>query len=150
MKGANIVIGLSYTPDGDLAFDSGVALAQDLGASVVLVHALPRHFVPAGLSPDEAERLEEMELHSDVQEAVRLTTVYAAKARKEGVDAICVTAGGDPARAIIDAAKEHDAELIVVGTRRTRGITRALLGSFADRVVRLSDVPVLVVPAGKD
>jgi nucleotide-binding universal stress UspA family protein len=41
---------------------------------------------------------------------------------------------------------ERDADVVVMGTRGRRGVARALLGSVAEKVVRLSPVPVLVVP----
>jgi nucleotide-binding universal stress UspA family protein len=46
---------------------------------------------------------------------------------------------------ILDTAEKVDAGLIVIGTHGRRGLPRALLGSVAERVVRLSPVPVLTV-----
>lgn len=46
---------------------------------------------------------------------------------------------------IIAAAASSQADLIVIGTHGRRGVSRALLGSVAERVVRLSPVPVLTV-----
>lgn len=51
---------------------------------------------------------------------------------------------GDPASAIIGAARASGADLIVIATRR-RGLDRVLLGSVANRVVRESPVPVLTI-----
>lgn len=48
---------------------------------------------------------------------------------------------------ILEAAKEGDVDLIVMGTHGRRGLPRALLGSVAEKVVRLSPVPVLTVGA---
>ena len=52
---------------------------------------------------------------------------------------------GDPAQAILDTAKERGADLIVMGTHGRRGLSHVLLGSVAERIVRLSPVPVLTV-----
>jgi nucleotide-binding universal stress UspA family protein len=52
---------------------------------------------------------------------------------------------GDPAHEIVDVADRYDAELIIVGTHGRRGLSRLLLGSVAENVVRLSPTPVLVV-----
>lgn len=52
--------------------------------------------------------------------------------------------GGDPAPAILRAAEELNADLIVMATR-CRGIDRLILGSVAARVVRASPVPVLTI-----
>lgn len=56
-----------------------------------------------------------------------------------------VVSGAKPAPAILEAAKEFDAELIVVGTRGRRGISRILMGSTAEAIVRESPVPVVVI-----
>ena len=52
---------------------------------------------------------------------------------------------GRPHRAIVDYAAEYDVDLIVMGTHGRTGLDRYLLGSVTERVVRLSDVPVLAV-----
>jgi len=52
---------------------------------------------------------------------------------------------GAPARVIADLAAQLDADLVVVGTHGRRGLRRALLGSVAEEVVRVSGCPVIVV-----
>jgi nucleotide-binding universal stress UspA family protein len=54
---------------------------------------------------------------------------------------------GDAAEALVAAADERKATLLVIGTHGRRGLRRLVLGSVAEGVVRRSDVPVLVVPA---
>ena len=51
---------------------------------------------------------------------------------------------GEPAEAIIEAAREAD--LVVIATRGRKGLARALLGSVAEKVARFSEGPVLVLP----
>ena len=50
-----------------------------------------------------------------------------------------------PAEALAELAKEPDIDLVVVGHRGRSAVTRALLGSVADRLVQISPKPVLVV-----
>lgn len=52
---------------------------------------------------------------------------------------------GDPSTQIIDFAKDIAADLIVIPCHCNKGISRFLLGSVAERVVRLSPCPVLVL-----
>ena len=54
---------------------------------------------------------------------------------------------GRVADAIVDEAKKAGCELIVIGTHGRRGLGHALLGSDAEKVVRQSPVPVLLVRA---
>ena len=51
---------------------------------------------------------------------------------------------GEPAEAIIEAAR--DADLVMIATRGRKGLARALLGSVAEKVARFSEGPVLVLP----
>jgi len=53
---------------------------------------------------------------------------------------------GDPADAILRAAKEHKADLIVMGTHGRTGLAHVFLGSVAEKVVRHALCPVLVTP----
>jgi nucleotide-binding universal stress UspA family protein len=52
---------------------------------------------------------------------------------------------GSPARAIVDYADGHGVDHVVVGSHGRDGVSRVLLGSVAERVVRRSSVPVTVV-----
>jgi nucleotide-binding universal stress UspA family protein len=52
---------------------------------------------------------------------------------------------GRPARAIVAYADEHDVDEIVMGSHGREGVTRVLLGSVAETVVRRSPVPVTIV-----
>ena len=47
---------------------------------------------------------------------------------------------------IVNVAKEHNVDLIVMGTHGRSGINRLLLGSVADRVIRIAPCPILLVP----
>lgn len=55
---------------------------------------------------------------------------------------------GDPAVAIIAYSIENDIDLIVMGTRGKTGFERYLLGSVAEKVVRVSPIPVLTIHTG--
>jgi nucleotide-binding universal stress UspA family protein len=50
-----------------------------------------------------------------------------------------------PARAIVDYAEEHDVAHTVVGSHGRTGVTRVLLGSVAENVMRRAPCPVTVV-----
>ena len=57
---------------------------------------------------------------------------------------------GSAAEGIVEAAKTGNADLIVLGTHGRRGVSRLLLGSVAESVVRLSPIPVMTVHPGPD
>ena len=55
------------------------------------------------------------------------------------------TPSGDPADVIVAAAAAHDADLVVVGARGLGGMSRLLLGSVSEKVLRYARCPVLIV-----
>ncbi len=68
------------------------------------------------------------------------------QAEAAGVDTIeGVVAQGAPHQAILDYADQQDVDLVVMGTHGRTGLDRYLIGSVTERVVRLSDAPVLTV-----
>jgi len=67
-------------------------------------------------------------------------------ARGKGIDAAVILAtGASPADEIVQAAKDQQADLIVIGSRGLAGKTRSFLGSTASQVVTYSPCSVLVV-----
>ena len=55
------------------------------------------------------------------------------------------TVVGDPAREIVAYAEEHDVDHVIVGSHGRKGVSRVLLGSVAEKIVRRAPVPVTVV-----
>jgi nucleotide-binding universal stress UspA family protein len=65
--------------------------------------------------------------------------------RKRLPRAESILAKGQPSDEILAAADRTKADLIVMGTHGRRGMTHVLLGSIAERIVRLSPIPVLTI-----
>lgn len=55
---------------------------------------------------------------------------------------------GDPVTAILEEASKPGYQVLVVGTHGRSGMTKLLLGSVTEKLIRLSPIPVLTVPAG--
>jgi len=70
---------------------------------------------------------------------------WVAKARAEGLSARAALRSGVAYQEIVSLAGDERADLIVIGTHGRGGVDRALLGSVADRVIRLAPCPVLAV-----
>ncbi len=67
------------------------------------------------------------------------------QAKREGVDVRKWIMEGQPAKEILKLAEEQSVDLIVMGTLGRSGIEKFLLGSVADKVIRGSSIPVMVV-----
>jgi nucleotide-binding universal stress UspA family protein len=109
----------------DSAARAAVALARQYGADLTMLYV-----VPPVTDPSPAERLG--------ARAAELAPGLAVKTE---------VLSGIPARKIAEYARRHRIDLIVVGSHGRTGVSRALLGSVAEAVVRRSPCPVLVVPA---
>lgn len=80
-------------------------------------------------------------------------TVYAEElfeaarttAAEHGVEIETATEVGRPSRQIVAYAEEHDVDGIVMGSHGRSPLTRVLLGSVAEHVVRRAPVPVTIV-----
>ena len=74
----------------------------------------------------------------------------AASVKKRGIPVQVVTMKGYPHKAIVRFAEENQVDLIVISARGHSGLSRWLMGSVADRVLRGANVPVLLVRASKE
>jgi nucleotide-binding universal stress UspA family protein len=74
-----------------------------------------------------------------------ITDSVAAVAAEHGVELATASEVGRPSREILRYADEHGVDQIVLGSHGRDGISRAILGSVAELVVRRAEVPVTVV-----
>jgi nucleotide-binding universal stress UspA family protein len=124
----------------DRAAANALSLAQTYGAAVHVLYVVDTTALPLDAhSQATFARMEEAG-HAAVEDVLD-------RATEAGVDPVVGTVrAGTPHREIVDYADEHDVDLVVMGTHGRSGLDRVLLGSVATRVVRLADVPVMVVP----
>ena len=142
MQIRRIVVATDFSPAADAALRYARELAGLLGARLHLVHAYHVD-VPAAVPGSVTLAPSFMEGLRDA--AQQQLDPRAAEARSDGLEVttelVCEPAVG----ALIDAAEHADADLIVMGTRGLSGLKHVLLGSVAERSVRLAPCPVLTV-----
>lgn len=130
-----ILIALDGSRLAEKALEPGLALARLLGARCTLLRVLPGHQATSTIRPHDAEE----------EEAHRYLRFIASQARHAGVWIDFQVAYGSPARTILEQARPN--ELIALATHGRGGISRLLLGSVADQVIRGATQPVLVCRA---
>ena len=134
----------SDTADRALAF--ALDLAVPLGSRVTVMHAY--EFIPYSFPETPAVTVD---LSGEIERAARgALERIVAQARRPGVEIDSVLRRGAAWSEIDEAAKETHADLIVIGTHGRRGLSRALLGSVAEKVVRTAPCPVLTVHVPED
>ena len=70
---------------------------------------------------------------------------YAVQVREAGVECNTVIESGKPSQVIVEVARANQVDMIIMGTHGHSGIPHMMLGSVADKVLRLAPCPVLVV-----
>jgi nucleotide-binding universal stress UspA family protein len=125
------------------AVDSAIEFAKLSETKLYAVHVIALGFYSTTHSRDSKwEKAMKEQLIKEGKE----TTAYVENAgRVANVEVESVILEGSPAEEIIDFAEKNDIDLIVMGTHGITGISRFLLGSVAENVVRHSKKAVLVV-----
>lgn len=134
--------GSEYTKN---SVDYGIDLAKNTGAELHAVYVVDTAAF-ASIPMDAAwESMYEL-LRQEGDEA---TKYVADKAEALGLEVDGNTIEGHPADEIIKYAEKNSMSIIVMGTLGKSGLDRFLLGSVAEKVVRNSKIPVLVVRGKK-
>jgi len=119
-------------------------LSEHADARVTVLHVIDparaTYGAQAGIPPSSEEWFE-----SEGARAERLFEEVRERAEEAGVEVETTTEVGQPSRTIVEYAAEHDVDHVVIGSHGRKGLTRVLLGSVAELVVRRSPVPVTVV-----
>lgn len=137
-----ILVPTDLSETAEEVVDYACELARTLGAKIHLLHVIA---VPVVGVPELGMAMTSSMIDSMVKD--NQATLDAFTARKAALADIAppILRTGD-ARDVINAtAKEIGADLIVVGTHGRRGVSRVLLGSVAETVVRTAPCPVLTV-----
>lgn len=136
---AQIVVGYDGSAQGEAALEGAIALAPQLGDQIVVVFG----YAPPGIWGGEiAEHEEAIEEFGD-----KVTKRAREQASARGVEIEVALVAKRPAEALIEIGDERDARMIIVGSHGESQLKGMLLGSTANRLLHLSDRPVLVVPA---
>jgi nucleotide-binding universal stress UspA family protein len=143
-----IFVAVDGSDTSNLALEQALQLAKDQRARVRIVHALdPAPYTSvAGMRPFDAGEL----IESMRQDSKRLLATALDAAKAAGVNAETALIDGEwtserAAQRLARAAKSWEADLIVVGTHGRRGFDRLMMGSVAEAIMRIADVPVLLV-----
>jgi nucleotide-binding universal stress UspA family protein len=138
------LVPMDLGPVSETALDYAIELARRSTGYLLLLHVIepPRHLLPESLSP-EVRRLAE----AAEERTGRELTKAADRRESDGVPIHVAIRHGAPWRVIVDTVEEQDLDLVVMGSRNASELGRPLMGSTAERVVRMSRRPVLIVPS---
>jgi nucleotide-binding universal stress UspA family protein len=125
-----VLVGFVPTPEGDAAFTAGLAEAQRRGEPLLVLNS------PRGGAPVSAD-VAPPDLVADL----------TGRARAAGIELEVrqTPHTGELADAVVGAAEEADASVIVIGIRKRSPVGKLLMGSAAQRILLDADRPVLAV-----
>ncbi len=143
----NIVLTTDFSQNANAALPFAVALAKRYNGAIHLFHAIEHeelHAIASGVVFGVRAWIDTHRRECEQKMTVMAKELEAA----HGVKFAVVCAGGNAVKSVSDYAKEQ-ADIIVIATHGRTGMPHFILGSIAERVTRLSGVPVLTVRPGE-
>lgn len=149
-----ILIPTDFSTSSEAAALYGIWLSHQLNAQVELLHAwdLPGYMAVDTAYDDEGNRRSMEDFANDQIEQMMndfVATLEKSIDKKDPDEKFIFATPrlhrGDAAETIVDVAREQEVDLIVMGTHGRKGLRHLLVGSVAERVVRMATCPVLTV-----
>ncbi|MFQ5597063.1 MAG: universal stress protein [Nitrospiria bacterium] len=135
-----ILVGTDFSPHSDKAIEYAVEIARQFGSKIVLVHVIESFAYSLTDSMTVVG-------HEKALSATASALLENQRKRlvETGVSVKSVLADGSPYREMTKKAEDEGVDLIVVGTHGRSGMEHLLIGSVAEKLVRLASCPVLTV-----
>lgn len=141
-KITTIVAALDLEPGSNAVLARAIQLAAAHAARLVVLHVIASEPLPQAAARTNLDKSELRDrLKRQALAAIEPLVMKSERARRTDM----VVEFGPPHDVIIRAARERHADLIVIGPGKARSLKDKILGSTADRVVRTSPAPVLLV-----
>jgi universal stress protein A len=138
----HILVPTDMSEGAEEALDFACELAQTFGATVHLLNVIG---IPTIGVPELGVALTSTMIDGMVHDNQEALQQLATRKRLLAPIGQVLLRTGDARDMILQTAKEIGADMIVMGTHGRRGVTRALLGSVTEAVVRSAPCPVLTV-----
>ncbi|MEI6244493.1 MAG: universal stress protein [Acidobacteriota bacterium] len=141
----NVLVATDFSAPSETALNYARAMARSFGAQLHVLHIFEPLWITSadvvgggvalatmiqGLEDTARKQLEDAVTEADRRELKAVAEMVTSES---------------PAREIANYANEHKVDLLVIGTHGRSGISRMLIGSVAEKVVRLAPCPVLTV-----
>lgn len=144
----NILLAVDFPDNITPLFDKTLQLAQAFGSKVWLLHvAAPEpDFVGYDPGPQEVRDGLAKDLRKDHVSVQNLGKLF----QDQGVDTEPLLVQGSTAETIVEEAEKLNADLLVFGSHQTSFFRKLLLGDTAKDIIRKANIPMLVIPLGKE
>ncbi|HEY5392872.1 MAG TPA: universal stress protein [Hanamia sp.] len=148
-----ILVAIDYNPTAEKIVEKGYELAKSMNAEIVLLHVVADYTYYSSLdySPimgfDTFSNLGVLQTNT-VVELQNAAEEYLQKCKSHLGDSTVQTLvkDGDSGDAIIEAAENLQADVIVMGSHSRKGLDKILMGSVAEKVLKHSKIPLFIIP----
>ena len=137
----SIIVPVDFSQQSEKALKVAASLAKEHGSELLVLHML--ELSPAIMS-DTGYVSQEQIVHL-IKIGEQRFNDFLDKAYLKGIDIVPIIKHYKVFSEVNDVAKKHNADLIVMGSHGTDGLQEIFIGSNTERVVRTSDIPVLVI-----
>lgn len=136
-----IVVGYDGSDCAGAALDAALGLAKELNEGVVVVFGYAPPGIWGGEIAEHEQAVEEL--------GEKVTGKAKQRAAEQGVEVAVELVAKRATEALVTVAETRKARMIVVGTHGEAPLKEMLLGSTPNKLLHLSQLPVLVVPDGR-
>ncbi len=141
----NIVVATDFSPESEKALAYARALARQFASRITLANVVDLSAVPfpdtvVGLPLDELRR----NSAENLERILYNLGIEGISAQSKSIES------NSPAHAVVDLAQEVDADLIIVGTHSRHGLSKLMLGSCSEGIIRSATCPVLTIGPNAD
>ncbi|HUT69394.1 MAG TPA: universal stress protein [Desulfatiglandales bacterium] len=138
-----------FSENADHAFEYAYGIAQRDEGLLYILHVIPDNphqaYAAGFVDAETAEKIQRgIQEYLDTNYRERYVSKIAA-----GVSFEIVTKSGREGEEILEFAKKEQVDLIVMGTHGRTGMEHVFFGSVAEKVLRRSPIPVLIIPSKK-
>jgi nucleotide-binding universal stress UspA family protein len=153
MSFKNILVAVDESETSEHAANEAIKLAKDLSsASIRIIHVVDPFFYNWGMQPILSKEIEDTKINTGIDFLKKVEARFHAAGIKN-VESKLVELQNNKHRIderIVQEADEWPADMIVMGTHGRRGFHRFLIGSVAESIVRISDVPILLIHGNEE
>jgi|AntRauTorcE11898_2_1112593.scaffolds.fasta_scaffold63746_2 nucleotide-binding universal stress UspA family protein len=146
----NILVPTDGSETAESAVDHAIDLASKYDATVHALYVVDIDATNYSLGTEQIDRIRRGDLDEMTEvtdEAKKATGYVVDRAAEHGLTVEEHVTAGQPARAIRKFVEDNDIDLVVMGSHGRSGLSRVILGSVAEKVLRRTRLPVLVVDA---
>ena len=142
MSTTTVLVPLDSSRFGEFAVPAAMSVARELQAQIELISVFEEQSVLAGSEPTTQQFKEWLYAY--------LEEIGAHITELSGVPTSCTIIDGSPADRLTEYAQRKRVDLIAMSTHERGPVSRAWMGSVADRVIHHVDVPVLLIRAEEE